>query len=99
MFCENVTMKEQNRLIVLNWVEQGMMAASEAAQILVSPCTRLKNTSSVQEGGSCCIGAWQSWEEPHNALDDRMKRRVLELARVTYADCNIQHFTLASRGC
>jgi len=29
----------------------------------------------------------------HNALDDGLKRRVLELAQSTYADCNTQHFT------
>jgi len=34
--------KEQNRLIALNRVERGMMTAREAAQILASPCARLK---------------------------------------------------------
>ena len=31
--------------------------------------------------------------KPHNALDDGLKRRVLELAQSTYAGCNTQHFT------
>jgi len=41
---ETVTLnkKKQNRLIVVNRVERGMMTAKEAAKIPVSPCTRLK---------------------------------------------------------
>ena len=31
--------------------------------------------------------------KPHNALDDGLKRRVLELAQSTYVGCNTQHFT------
>jgi transposase len=31
--------------------------------------------------------------KPHNALDDGLERRVLELAQSTYAGCTAQHFT------
>ena len=31
--------------------------------------------------------------KPHNALDDELKKRVVELAQSTYVGCNTQHFT------
>ncbi len=31
--------------------------------------------------------------KPHHALDENLRKRVLELAQSTYAGCNTQHFT------
>jgi hypothetical protein len=108
MFCENATHEgdgdiEQEEAEYIDSVKLGGAGYDDCQR--GSPDTGLslrqviKNTSSVQEGGRCCIGVWQSREELHNALHDRVKRRVLKLARMTCAGCNTQPFTPASQAC
>ena len=43
--------------------------------------------------GAAALAYGNRGSKPHNALDDGLKRRVLELAQSTYAGCNTQHFT------
>ena len=43
--------------------------------------------------GAAALAHGNRGSKPHNALDDGLKRRVLELAQSTYAGCNTQHFT------
>ena len=61
--------KEQKRLIVLNQVEMGKVIGREASEVLdLSLASGKKNFSSVQEGGRCGIGAWQSREKASQCL-------------------------------
>ena len=43
--------------------------------------------------GAAALAHGNRGSKPHNALDDGLKRRVLELAQSTYGGCNTQHFT------
>ena len=43
--------------------------------------------------GAAALAHGNRGSKAHNALDDALKRRVLELAQSTYAGCNTQHFT------
>ena len=86
--------KEQNRLIVLNQVERGVMAAGEAAEVLgLSLRHARRMLAAYREEGVQALAHGNRGRKPHNTLDERLKERVLELAQSTYAGCNHQHFT------
>jgi transposase len=86
--------KEQSRLMVLNGVEVGKVTAGEAAEVLGLSLRHVRRILAVyRKEGARALAHGNRGREPHNALDDGLKRRVLELAQSTYAGCNTQHQT------
>jgi len=86
--------KEQRRLIVLNQVEMGNMSAGKAAELLDLSLRRLRRVlAAYRKEGAAALAHGNRGRKPHNALGEGLKRRVLALARSTYAGCNNQHFT------
>ena len=93
---ERVTLskKDQNRLIVPNRVERGIMTAREAAEILGLCLRQVKRIlARYRREGAAALAHGNRGSKPHNALDAGLKRRVLELAQSTYAGYNHQHLT------
>ncbi len=101
MLSENVTMRErvtltrreQNRLMVLNGVEVGRVIAREAAEVLGLSLRHVRRIlAAYRKEGAAALAHGNRGRRPHNALDDELKKRVLELAQSIYAGCNTQHF-------
>ena len=86
--------KEQKRLMVLNQVEMGKMTGGEAGGVLGLSLRHVRRLlSAYRKDGAAALAHGNRGKKPHNALDDALKARVLELARSTYAGCNTQHFS------
>jgi transposase len=93
---ETVTLskKEQTRLMVLNGINMGRLTAGEAAQALAVSLRHVRRIlAAYRKEGAAALAHGNRGRRPHNALDDGLKKRVLELAQSTYAGCNTQHFT------
>jgi transposase len=86
--------KEQSRLMVLNGIEMGRTTGREAADVLALSLRHVRRIlAGYRKEGAAALAHGNRGRKPHNALDDRLKQRVLELAQSTYAGCNTQHFT------
>ena len=86
--------KEQRRLMVLNEVEMGKMIGREAAELLDLSLRHVRRIlAAYRKEGAAALAHGNRGRRPHNALDTKLKKQVLELARPTYAGCNNQHFT------
>src|SRR4030042_5042410 len=85
--------KEQKRLMVLNQVEKGKMVGKEAAEVLGLSLRHVRRIlAAYRKEGAAALAHGNRGRKPHNALDDELKKRVLELAQSIYAGCNTQHF-------
>ena len=86
--------KEQNRLIVLNRMERGMMTAWEAAEILNLSLRQVKRIlAAYRREGAAALAHGNRGRKPVHILDAGMKKKVLELFQTIYKGCNHQHFT------
>ena len=86
--------KEQNRLIMLNGVEVGKVTVKEVAVVLGLSLRHVRRIlAAYRKEGARALAHGNRGRKPHNALDNDLKRKVLELAQSTYAGCNTQHFT------
>jgi transposase len=86
--------KEQRRLVVLNQVEVGKMTGGEAAEVLGLSLRHARRIlAAYRKEGAAALTHGNRGRKPHNALDECLKKRVLELGQSTYAGCNNQHFT------
>ena len=84
--------KEQRRLVVLNQVEMGRMIGREAAGALDLSLRHVRRLlAAYRKEGAQALAHGNRGRKPHNALDEGLKKRVVELARSTYAGCNFQH--------
>jgi len=93
---ERVTLnrKEQRRLVVLNQVEIGKMIGKEAAEVLDLSLRHVRRIlAAYRKEGAAALAHGNRGRKPHHALDESLRRQVLELARSTYAGCNNQHLT------
>lgn len=80
--------------MVLNGIEIGRITAGEAADVLGLSLRHVRRIlAAYRKEGAAALAHGNRGSKPHNALDDELKRRVLELAQSTYAGCNTQHFT------
>jgi len=78
----------------LNWVEVGSIIAGEAADVLGLSLRHVRRIlAAYRKEGAAALAHGNRGRKPHNALDDELKKRVLELAQSTYAGCNTEHFT------
>jgi transposase len=97
-----LTKKEQRRLMVLNGIEIGRITGREAAEVLGLSLRHVRRIlAAYRKEGAAALAHGNRGNKAHNALDDGVKRRVLELAQSTYVGCNTQHSTelLAEREC
>jgi len=79
---------------VLNQVEAGRMRGWEAAEVLTLSMRHVRRLlAAYRKEGAQALAHGNRGRTPHNAVDERLKERVVELARSTYAGCNNQHFT------
>jgi transposase len=86
--------KEQRRLVVLNQVEGGRMKGKEAAGVLGLSLRHVRRIlAAYRKEGAAALAHGNRGRKPYHALDEELKRQVLELAQSTYAGCNNQHFT------
>jgi transposase len=93
---ERVTLskKEQNRLMVLNRVEQGMMTTRQAGEILGLSLRQVKRIlGRYRREGAAALAHGNRGRKPRHTLDAGMKKQVLELFQTVYKGCNHQHFT------
>ncbi len=80
--------------MVLNQVEVGQVVGWQAAAVLgVSLRHERRLMAAYRKEGAAALAHANRGRKPHNALDESLKKQVLELARSTYAGCNTQHFT------
>jgi transposase len=86
--------KEQRRLVVLNAIEIGQVTAGEAAEVLGLSLRHVRRIlAAYRREGAAALAHGNRGRKPHHALNEGLKRQVLELARSIYAGCNNQHFT------
>jgi len=86
--------KEQRRLVVLNQAETGKMTGREAAEVLGLSLRQVRRIlAAYRKEGAAALAHGNRGGRPHHALDESLKRHVLELAQSTYVGCNNQHFT------
>ncbi len=86
--------KEQKRLMVLNQVEMGRVTSIEAAGVLDLSLRHIRRLlAAYRKEGAAALAHGNRGRKPPNALGSGLRKQVLELARSTYAGCNIQHFT------
>ena len=79
---------------MLNEVERGKMIGREAAELLDLSLRHVRRIlAAYRKEGAAALAHGNRGRKPHNALDEGLKKRVMELARSTYAGCNFQHFT------
>lgn len=80
--------------MVLNQVETSEMAGESAAEVLGISLRHVRRILAVyRKEGAAALAHGNRERKPHNALDEGLRRQVLELGRSTYAGCNNQHFT------
>lgn len=80
--------------MVLNGIELGRATAREASEMLGLSLRHVRRIlAAYRKEGAAALAHGNRGSKPHNALDDALKRRVLELAQSTYAGCNTQHFS------
>ena len=86
--------KEQGRLVVLNQMEAGRMKGRETSEVLGLSLRHVRRLlAAYREEGAAALAHGNRGRKPHHALDDGLKRKVLEMGGSTYAGCNNQHFT------
>jgi len=93
---EEVTLnsKEQRRLLVLNQVESNKLPRLQAVELLdISPRHLKRLLAAYRKKGAAALAHGNRGKRSHNALDERLKEQVLELARGKYTGFNFQHFT------
>jgi len=79
---------------VLNQVEMGRMIGREAAGVLDLSLRHVRRLlTAYRKEGAQALAHGNRGRKPHNALDEELKEKVVELARSIYAGCNFQHFT------
>jgi transposase len=86
--------KEQKRLMVLNQVERSKISRGQAIGLLDISLRHLKRLLAVyREEGAAALAHGNRGKRPPNALDEGIKKRVVELAQGKYTGFNFQHFT------
>jgi transposase len=93
---EEVTLniKEQRRLVILNQVEVKKLSRDKAKELLNISSRHLKRIiAAYRKEGAAALAHGNRGKRPHNALDEGLKRQVIELAQGKYTGFNFKHFT------
>jgi transposase len=92
----NVTLstKEQRRLMVLNHLGSGALSNSEAAALLGLGERQVRRLHRAYAAhGAKALAHGNRGRRPSNAIDPKIKQRVIHLARTRYQGFNHQHLT------
>ena len=77
--------KKQKRLIVLNQVEAGYTTAGEVAETLsLSLCHVRRLLGAYKKEGAAALAHGNRGRKPYNALDEGLKRQLMQLAQSIY---------------
>src|SRR5450756_796508 len=93
---ETITLnkREQKRVLVLNQVIAGQIAAEGAAELLgLSERQVWRILAAYRKEGAASLVHGNRGREPVNALESGLRDRVVELAKTKYAGFNHQHLT------
>jgi len=86
--------KEQRRLLVLNQMEKGEIIGREAAETLALSLRHVRRlVAAYRKEGVAALAHGNRGRRPEHALDEDLRKQVLELAQSNYNGCNNQHFT------
>jgi len=86
--------KEQRRLVILNQVEKGQLLREEAAELMRVSLRQVKRLlSNYRKAGAAGLAHGNRGKKPHNGIEERLRLRVVELARSKYNGFNTQHLT------
>jgi transposase len=89
-----LTMKEQRRLMVINKVERGEIGGREASDVLEISLRHLRRMLvAYRKEGAVALAHGNRGRKPANAIEEGVRRCVVDLARSTYLGFNQQHFT------
>jgi len=89
-----LTIREQQRLKVLNEVMTGGLSGSKAAMAMgVSLRHERRLLAAYRKKGVAALAHGNRGRKPPNALDGEVVKLVIKLAETKYAGCNTQHFT------
>jgi transposase len=86
--------REQTRLAVLIEVEKGVMTGKQAAEVMgISLRHERRLIAAYRKEGIAAIAHGNRGNKPHNAIEEEIKQKVVELADTKYSGFNHQHFT------
>lgn len=86
--------EEQRRVMILNEVEKGVMTASQAVTMMDLSLRQVRRLlAGYRQVGVASLAHGNRGRKPPNALDDGLKKLVVELATTRYAGFNQQHLT------
>ena len=86
--------KEQRRLLVLNQMEKGEIIGREAGETLALSLRHVRRlVAAYRKEGVAALAHGNRGRRSDHALDENLRKQVLELAQSTYNGCNNQHFT------
>jgi transposase len=86
--------KEQKRLMILNKVSRGELSAAAASDLLGRSVRQTRRLlSRYRKKGAAGLIHGNRQRRPVNALDPRVGRQILKLAKTTYQGVNQQHFS------
>jgi len=75
-------------------METGKMIGREAAELLDLSLRHVRRIlAAYRKEGAAALAHGNRGRKPRHALDESLRKQVLELAQSTYAGCNNQHFT------
>ena len=74
--------KEQKRSMVLNQMEKGLLIGREAAEVLNLSLRHVRRlVAAYRKEGVAALTHGNRGRKPHHALDENLRKRVLELAQ------------------
>ena len=86
--------KEQNRVAVLIEVEKGVMTGKQAAVVMnISLRHARRLLAAYRKEGIAAVAHGNRGRTPHNAIEEEIRQKVLELAGTKYLGFNHQQFT------
>jgi len=92
----NVTLskKEARRANILNEVEKGVITGKQAAMVMdMSLRHTMRLLAAYRKEGLAALAHRNRGRKPHNAIEEEIRQRVLELASAKYTGFNHQHLT------
>jgi len=89
-----LSIREQKRLMILNRVEAGGLTYTMAAGLLGLSLRQIKRLrAAYRKEGAAALVHGNRGRTSWRAIEESIRRRVVELAETVYAGCNQQHFT------
>ena len=92
MTTVTLTMRDQQTLDVLSRLEQGVLRAAQAAELLGRSVRQVRRKlGAYRRHGIATVPHGNRGRTPHNALPISLRQRVAELAQDKYEQCNNHH--------